>query len=183
MRTNSDPLSTRRRSATRSAPPTSAASSSLTPRATEFYEDWERVASDVVALLRAEAGRNPYDRALSDLIGELYAQRGVPRPLGRPQRSVPSHRHQAFPPPGRRGSRAGVRGHGASRRPRTDDLRVHGGAKLSITRRAQPPRELDLDARSGVRRPGRRRSLSSARPHCPRSARGVREGFGERSWS
>ncbi len=25
----------------------------------------------MVALLRAEAGRNPYDRALSDLIGEL----------------------------------------------------------------------------------------------------------------
>jgi hypothetical protein len=29
------------------------------------------MASDTVALLRAEAGRNPTDRALSDLIGEL----------------------------------------------------------------------------------------------------------------
>jgi transcriptional regulator with XRE-family HTH domain len=43
----------------------------LDPRATEFYVDWEGVASDIVALLRAEAGRDPYDRALSDLIGEL----------------------------------------------------------------------------------------------------------------
>jgi len=40
-------------------------------RATEFYADWEGVAGDIVALLRAEAGRDPYDRALSDLIGEL----------------------------------------------------------------------------------------------------------------
>jgi transcriptional regulator with XRE-family HTH domain len=43
----------------------------LDPRATDFYKDWETIANDVVALLRAEAGRDPYDRALSDLIGEL----------------------------------------------------------------------------------------------------------------
>jgi transcriptional regulator with XRE-family HTH domain len=39
--------------------------------ATDFYIDWESVANDIVALLRAEAGRDPYDRALTDLIGEL----------------------------------------------------------------------------------------------------------------
>ena len=43
----------------------------LNPRATDFYVDWERAANDIVAILRAEAGRNPYDRGLSDLIGEL----------------------------------------------------------------------------------------------------------------
>ncbi len=43
----------------------------LDPRATEFYVEWERQAHDTVALLRAEAGRSPYDRALSGLIGEL----------------------------------------------------------------------------------------------------------------
>jgi hypothetical protein len=32
------------------------------------------VASDCVAILRAEAGRNPYDRCLSDLVGELSTQ-------------------------------------------------------------------------------------------------------------
>jgi transcriptional regulator with XRE-family HTH domain len=43
----------------------------LDPRATDFYKEWESVANDVVSLLRAEAGRDPYDRALTDLVGEL----------------------------------------------------------------------------------------------------------------
>lgn len=43
----------------------------LNVRATDFFGDWENIASDVVAILRAEAGRDPYDRRLSDLIGEL----------------------------------------------------------------------------------------------------------------
>ena len=43
----------------------------LDPVAPEFYHGWDRHSSDTVALLRAEAGRNPTDRALSDLIGEL----------------------------------------------------------------------------------------------------------------
>jgi transcriptional regulator with XRE-family HTH domain len=43
----------------------------LDPAAREFYVDWDVVAADTVALLRAEAGRDPYDRGLSDLIGEL----------------------------------------------------------------------------------------------------------------
>lgn len=43
----------------------------LDPRARTFYADWEGTARDVVAALRGEAGRNPYDRALSDLIGLL----------------------------------------------------------------------------------------------------------------
>jgi hypothetical protein len=36
-----------------------------------FYVDWKRAANDVVGILRSEAGRNPYDRDLSDLVGEL----------------------------------------------------------------------------------------------------------------
>ena len=43
----------------------------LDPHATTFFREWDRVANDTVALLRAEAGRAPYDRDLSDLIGEL----------------------------------------------------------------------------------------------------------------
>jgi hypothetical protein len=43
----------------------------LDPRATTFFREWENVANDTVALLRAEAGRSPYDRELSDLVGEL----------------------------------------------------------------------------------------------------------------
>jgi transcriptional regulator with XRE-family HTH domain len=43
----------------------------LDPRGVEFYRDWEATAKDMVAVLRAEAGRNPYDRGLTDLVGEL----------------------------------------------------------------------------------------------------------------
>lgn len=43
----------------------------LDPRARDFYSDWEQTASDMVGVLRAEAGRNPYERALTDLVGEL----------------------------------------------------------------------------------------------------------------
>ncbi|NQX13103.1 helix-turn-helix domain-containing protein [Microbacteriaceae bacterium VKM Ac-2855] len=43
----------------------------LDPRAQEFFPDWERNASDVVAILRGEAGRHPYDKKLTDLVGEL----------------------------------------------------------------------------------------------------------------
>ncbi|HXW87108.1 MAG TPA: helix-turn-helix transcriptional regulator [Streptosporangiaceae bacterium] len=43
----------------------------LNPQATEFFAGCEGIASDAVAILRAEAGRDPYDRRLSDLIGEL----------------------------------------------------------------------------------------------------------------
>jgi len=43
----------------------------LSPHAADFYRDWDGIASDMVAVLRAEAGRNPYDRGLSDLVGEL----------------------------------------------------------------------------------------------------------------
>ncbi len=43
----------------------------LDPAAIEFYLDWDRVASDLVAHMRSEAGQNSYDRALTDLFGEL----------------------------------------------------------------------------------------------------------------
>lgn len=36
-----------------------------------FYPDWSGAADTNVAILRTEAGRNPHDRALQDLIGEL----------------------------------------------------------------------------------------------------------------
>ena len=52
-------------------PPNNARFVFLDPRANEFFRDWDKVANDTVALLRAEAGRDPYDRETSDLIGEL----------------------------------------------------------------------------------------------------------------
>jgi hypothetical protein len=49
----------------------------LDPAAQGFYRDWDSLAADTVALLRAEAGRDPYDRALTDLIGELSTRSDV----------------------------------------------------------------------------------------------------------
>ena len=46
----------------------------LDPRAEAFYGDWDRVATESVAILRSAAGRDPYDRDLSDLVGELATQ-------------------------------------------------------------------------------------------------------------
>jgi transcriptional regulator with XRE-family HTH domain len=43
----------------------------LNPQARSFFLDWPTAANDMVAALRAEAGSNPYDRELSDLVGEL----------------------------------------------------------------------------------------------------------------
>jgi len=43
----------------------------LDPRAHRFFLDWPTAANDMVAALRTEAGKNPYDRGLSDLVGEL----------------------------------------------------------------------------------------------------------------
>ena len=43
----------------------------LDPDAPQYYPDWELMATDTVALLRTEAGIDPHDKALQDLVGEL----------------------------------------------------------------------------------------------------------------
>ena len=57
--------------AEQTTPPNSARFTFLNPKAREFFADWERAADDVVAVLRSTAGKNPYDKDLTDLIGEL----------------------------------------------------------------------------------------------------------------
>ncbi|WP_405994857.1 helix-turn-helix transcriptional regulator [Streptomyces sp. NBC_00986] len=52
-------------------PPNNARFVFLDPHASEFFRDWDEVANDTVAMLRAEAGRDAYDRRLTDMIGEL----------------------------------------------------------------------------------------------------------------
>ncbi len=46
----------------------------LDPRAEVSYPEWDRVATETVAILRSAAGRDPYNRELSDLVGELATQ-------------------------------------------------------------------------------------------------------------
>lgn len=41
------------------------------PRSQSLYTDWNLAADTVVAMLHAEAGRDPFDRCLTDLVGEL----------------------------------------------------------------------------------------------------------------
>lgn len=53
----------------------------LDPRAQDFYQDWEANTRQIVAILRAEAGRSPYDRQLSDLVGELSTRSDLFRKL------------------------------------------------------------------------------------------------------
>lgn len=53
----------------------------LDPRGAVFYRDWQDSAEQLVALLRIEAGRSPYDRDLSNLIGELTTRNDVFRTL------------------------------------------------------------------------------------------------------
>lgn len=53
----------------------------LDPRAQTFYREWEANTRQIVAVLRAEAGRSRYDRQLSDLVGELSTRSDLFRTL------------------------------------------------------------------------------------------------------
>jgi len=53
----------------------------LDARAQTFYRDWESNTRQIVALLRVEAGRSPFDRKLSDLVGELSTRSDLFRKL------------------------------------------------------------------------------------------------------
>lgn len=46
----------------------------LNPASRVFFPDWEQGADDIVATMRGYAGRNPHDKALTDLIGELVTR-------------------------------------------------------------------------------------------------------------
>ncbi|TWF95437.1 helix-turn-helix transcriptional regulator [Saccharopolyspora dendranthemae] len=46
----------------------------LDPAARDFFVDFDKIANDAAAMLRLQAGRNPHDRALIELVGELSTQ-------------------------------------------------------------------------------------------------------------
>ncbi|MEW2524338.1 helix-turn-helix transcriptional regulator [Streptomyces sp. NPDC047071] len=45
----------------------------LDPGSRQFWGDWESAADNLVALLHAQAGRDPYDKGLTDLVADLSA--------------------------------------------------------------------------------------------------------------
>jgi transcriptional regulator with XRE-family HTH domain len=51
--------------------PNSARFAFFNPAAHEFYLDWDKVTQELVAAMRGDAGRNPFDKRLTDLVGEL----------------------------------------------------------------------------------------------------------------
>ena len=55
--------------AARRTPPVSSTSSRSGPR--ELFVDYDQIARDAAAMLRLEAGRNPHDKRLIELVGEL----------------------------------------------------------------------------------------------------------------
>ncbi|MFI6678055.1 helix-turn-helix domain-containing protein [Kribbella sp. NPDC050470] len=57
--------------ATASRPANLARFNFLDPAARTFYPDWNHSANTTVALLRTEAGRDPYNSKLTELVGEL----------------------------------------------------------------------------------------------------------------
>jgi transcriptional regulator with XRE-family HTH domain len=53
----------------------------LDPASRDFYPDWNLFAQMCVGIMRAEAGRDPHDRELQDLVGELSTRSEVFRRL------------------------------------------------------------------------------------------------------
>ena len=53
----------------------------LDPASRDFYPDWDVFAEMCVAIMRAEAGRDPHDPVLQDLVGELSTRSDVFRRL------------------------------------------------------------------------------------------------------
>jgi transcriptional regulator with XRE-family HTH domain len=147
----------------------------LNPRAQDFYADWNRAANDTVALLRAEAGRDPYDRNLSDLVGELSTRSDEFRTRWAAH-NVRLHQTGAktFHHPEVGGHQADLRDDGARGRPRAQPPDLQRRTRLPIRGGAEPPRKLGRDARAGGDRDPRRRPRLTPRPKrlrsLPRSA-------------
>ncbi|POH59544.1 transcriptional regulator [Cryobacterium zongtaii] len=53
----------------------------LDPASRDFYPDWQVFAEMCVSIMRAEAGRDPNDKGLQDLVGELSTQSDTFRTL------------------------------------------------------------------------------------------------------
>jgi transcriptional regulator with XRE-family HTH domain len=123
-------------------PPSNARFIFLDPHATEFFRDWDKIANDAVARLRAGAGRDPYDRQLSDLIGELSTRSDDFRARWGPQRPDPYHRREGHPSRGRRGPRAAVRVFPAGCRSQSEPAHLHRRAWVALAGRPEPAGQL-----------------------------------------
>ena len=132
----------------RAGPRTRRGSSSSTRARPASTSTGSSVASDAVAILRSEAGRDPYDRDLSDLVGELSTQ----SELFRTRWAAHNVRYhdtgtKRFHHPVVGDLTLTYETMDAGRRLGTDDVRLHRRGRLEVRGGAQPPRELDGHAR------------------------------------
>ncbi len=103
----------------------------LDDNAHRFYPDWDSAADICLAILRTEAGRDPRDKDLHDLVGELSTRSAEFRsPLGSPQSATTAPARRP-PPPHRRRLHPRLRRPGDGRRTR-----------LPVRRRTSPARLL-----------------------------------------
>ena len=116
----------------------------LDDRAVELYADWDKAAADTVAALRAEAGRNPTDRRLNELLGELsHSERFSTLWVSHDVRWHTSgtkrfsHRVVGELTLAWEGTRA-------ARRPRASPHRLHRRARLDLRRGTRLPRQLGV---------------------------------------
>jgi transcriptional regulator with XRE-family HTH domain len=139
-------------------PANSARFTFLDPAAMTFYPDWDHVADELVAHLRSEGGRNPHDRGLSDLVGQLSTRSDQFRTRWA-QHNVRFHRTGTkrlhHPVVGKLTLSYETMELSADPGLRSAVYTAEAGVRLAG--RPQHPRELERDARRGGRRHGRRR--------------------------
>ena len=124
----------------------------LDPASREFYPDWDLIAEMCVAIMRSEAGRDPHDKGLQDLVGELSTRSDdLPTPVGRPRRAHPRGRNEAVPPSRRRRRHPRLRRTRHHRRARPGAADLHRRTRITLGRAAPAPRVVG-------RRPPRRGS-------------------------
>ena len=120
----------------------------LDPAARDFFVDYDLIAQDAAATLRLEAGRNPHDKDLITLVGELSTRAAVRAALGLAERQVPPQRAQAPAPPGRRSARSQLRGDGDRLRTGSAVEHLHRRPRHTDRGRPQAARQLERPGRS-----------------------------------
>jgi transcriptional regulator with XRE-family HTH domain len=125
----------------------------LDPRARDFYPNWDDAAHTSVALLRTEAGRDPHNRDLTNLVGELatrsdeFRTRWAAHNVRLHQRGIKTFHHSR-----RRAPRAVLRRDGPARRSGADAHRLHRRTRLALRGRSAAARQLGCHRREHRRR-------------------------------
>ena len=145
----------------------------LDRRSEALWHDWNKIADQTVASLRAEAGRNPFDRDLTDLVGELASRSDEFRTRWATH-NVPSHLgDQTHPPFACRRLGRALRDHSPARRPGPEPAGLRARASLPDEGSARSPGELERHTpRAGhPKRGGRPVGVIKASSPCPAGSR------------